>query len=64
MKKSKILILFFLLYFSVFANFLNASVFISGVQMKGSDVMDPNPRKSKYLKTFSGGFGYQRRYFG
>ena len=36
---------------------MDAATFISGTQMKGSDVTDPNPRKSKYLKTLSGGFG-------
>lgn len=30
--------------------------FIAGVQIEGSDITEPNPEKSKYLETFSGGF--------
>jgi len=38
-----------------------SNTFISGVQLKGSDITDPNPKESKYLKTFTGGFGIQNQ---
>jgi len=56
-KEFNVLILFIIFVAFVSCGNALARTFLSGVQMKGSDVTEPNPNKSKYLKTYTGGFG-------